>query len=118
MSGFEFTPMGIMPLNTYSAALEKDAIAGATAFVPGPEARTPAPVAVSPKTVEAPHRAQAKPIKPVDVVKMARARLRDVDREIKRLKKLEIERDELKRLIDAATGKPLAIVRSMPTRSA
>lgn len=55
---------------------------------------------------------------PKDVIKLARARLRDVDREIKLLKKLEVERDQLRRLLDAATNRPRALVHELPKRSA
>ncbi len=51
--------------------------------------------------------------KPLNVVKAAKARLRDVEREIKKLRALEKERDELRRLLDAATNKPRAVVREL-----
>lgn len=53
---------------------------------------------------------------PPNVLKLARERLRYVEREIKRLKKLEVERDELRRLLDAAKTKPRAVVRELPTK--
>lgn len=57
----------------------------------------------------------AKPPKPKDIVKLARARLREVNREIARIRKLEKERDELARLVEAADNKPLAPVRGIAT---
>ena len=42
------------------------------------------------------------PPRPINVVRLAKQRLREVEREIKRLKALETERDELRRLLDAA----------------
>lgn len=49
-------------------------------------------------------------IKPADVIKLARQRLRDVRRELKatrkNLRSLEREETELSRLLDAADGKP------------
>lgn len=51
---------------------------------------------------------------PINVLRLARQRLRVVERELKVRAKLEAERDELKRLIDAATRKP-AHVRSIRT---
>jgi len=48
-----------------------------------------------------------------DLIKAARAQLRELDREIRRLRKLEKRRDELKRLLDAASGKPHAVVRNL-----
>ena len=107
MSGFEFTPAGIVPLGTYREGQTEGAIAGAVVPPPPVAAVTARPVV-----------AAAAPISPRDVVRLARARLKDVEREIKRLHKLEAERDELKRLLDAAAGKPLALVRSLPTRAA
>lgn len=58
------------------------------------------------------------PAKPLNVVKLALARLREVDREIKHLRKLEEERCELRRLLDAAKAKPRANLRELPKRSA
>lgn len=55
---------------------------------------------------------------PKDVVRLARKRLVEVKREIARLRKLEVERDQLTRLLDAADGKPRAVVRDLPKRSA
>lgn len=113
--GFEFTPMGIVPLGTDVGTLE--GLAGATADVPSAEILRPQTHSGR-SLLPAPARKAVEPLKPVDVIKLARKRLRDVEREIRRLHKLEIERDELKRLLDAAAHKPLATVRSLPTRSA
>jgi hypothetical protein len=44
---------------------------------------------------------------------MAKARLREVKSELRRMKALEKERDELERLIGAAEGKPRAVVREI-----
>jgi len=46
----------------------------------------------------------AKPDKPVDVLKLARARLRELKTEIARLHRLEKERDQLERLLAAANS--------------
>lgn len=40
--------------------------------------------------------------KPIDVLKLAKARLREVKRQLKQMKKLEVEQKELERLIAAA----------------
>ncbi len=67
---------------------------------------------------EVPKAAPAKPVaveKPLNVVKAAKARLKDVNREIKRLRKLEAERDELVRLLAAANNKPRANLRDIST---
>lgn len=56
---------------------------------------------------------------PKDVVKAARARLREIDAEVKRLRKLEREGAELRRLLAAAKAKPrVTNVRELPKRSA
>jgi hypothetical protein len=109
MSGFEFTPLGITPL------VDKPAVTGSEqpsgfAFAPAVVARAPrqaslpgiapAPVAVAPTRVAA-----SAPMTTQNVMKLARARLRDLDREIKRLRALETERDELRRLLAAAAEK-------------
>lgn len=39
---------------------------------------------------------------PANIISLAKRRLRDVERELARLRKLEVERDELRRLIAAA----------------
>jgi hypothetical protein len=44
------------------------------------------------------------PAQPINVLKLAKARLREVQRELKRAKELDKERIELERLIAAATG--------------
>lgn len=64
--------------------------------------RAAPPATVRPGTRPAP--APAKPDAPVNVVKLARARLRVVEREIKARQKLETERDQLRRLLAAAQG--------------
>lgn len=122
--GFEYANGGIYPLGTNFSQMAEGAIAGASlapaqiaeAAKVAPVRPVPAqPVVAAKPTVVA---AKAAALKPVDVVKLARTRLREVERDIKRLKKLETERDELKRLLDAAAHKPRATIRSLPTRSA
>lgn len=51
-------------------------------------------------------RPQRKPT-PKNIVALAKARLREVKAELKRMKALEKERGELERLIHAAKGKPV-----------
>lgn len=57
------------------------------------------------------------PTKPINVLREAKRRLRDVRRELKALKALEREASELERIIKAATTKPLPAVRPL-TRNA
>lgn len=71
-----------------------------------------AQVQVPPENV-APTR-QRKPrarVESFDVIKAAKARLRELDRQIRQLKKLEKEREQLKRLLDAAQGRPAEVKR-------
>jgi hypothetical protein len=107
MSGFEFTPGGV--INRLHEG--SNTVAPATPIVAAPP---PAPTRPGVSKAPAPIRE-----KPQDIVKLARARLREVEREIKRLQKLEKERDELRRLIDAAwvahatDNNPRAVVRDI-----
>ncbi len=57
--------------------------------------------------------AKAKAPRAVNVVQLAKSRLRDVKRDLRRMKALEKERAQLERLIDAADGKPRAVVRDI-----
>ena len=50
---------------------------------------------------------------PKNVVALAKARLREVKSELRKLKALEKERAELERLIAAAENKPRAVVREI-----
>lgn len=125
MSGpMQWTPGGMVPTlasalgisapsPTYTAVDEDDdEDQGETNDIPS--ARAAAVPASSPKGKRASSRSPLPP--PPNVLKLARARLRAVESEIRRLKKLEAERDELRRLIDAATNKPRAVVRELPTK--
>lgn len=110
MSGFEFTPAGIVPLAapTVENAIAPAAVAApAASVVPDRKALEPSRKASS---IEAPAASAGKPL---NVCKLARARLKEIEREIKRLQSLEKERDELRRLLDAAKTKPLAVVRGI-----
>ncbi len=53
---------------------------------------------------------------PPNVLKLARDRLRYLEREIKKRQKFEQEAVELRRLLEAAKAKPRAIVRALPTK--
>jgi hypothetical protein len=75
-----------------------------------------APVAIARPTLK--RAPTAKAPTPKDVVRLARARLRDVKAELKRMRRLEEERAELERLIAAAENKPCAVVREFPKRTA
>lgn len=55
----------------------------------------------------------ANPLRPADVVRAAKSRVKEIRTEIRRLKALEKELGELERLIAAAKQKPVAIVRNI-----
>lgn len=81
----------------------------------------PRSVGEPPREQAAPHRAQktAAPTQdvPPNPVPAMRSRLRWLDSEIRRLRKLERERESLSRILSAASGKPVAVVRELPKRS-
>lgn len=52
-------------------------------------------------------------VSPKNIVATAKKRLRDIESELRRMKRLEKERDELRRLVEAATNKPRAVVREI-----
>ncbi len=115
MSGFEFTPQGILPLGAPTSTQGEGAIAGATAQAPPQHAMER--VAVRPPVLVVAQRIeQPTHLKPIDVIKLARRRLREVERDIRRIKALERERDELKRLLDAADNRPRAVVRELSAK--
>ena len=60
-----------------------------------------------------PTQPRRKPPAPKNVVALAKARLKEIMLELKRMPPLEKERDELRRLIAAAENKPLATVREI-----
>jgi hypothetical protein len=84
----------------------------------------PAPIAerrpAAPAAAAAPI-AKAKPLKATDrdIIKLARQQLKTLNAEIARLKKLEAQRDAIKRLLAAADAKPegAANVRSLRSSS-
>jgi len=118
MPGIEFTPFGMQPIGaSILAQPEEGLISGATANVlplPAPIFHPMAPA----QAVKIQHAAPPKPLSQRDIIKAARAELRATEKEIKRLRKLEKHRDELRRLLDAADGKTRPAIRSLPTRSA
>ena len=106
-SRFQFTPNGLIEILEDGSRV---AVRGGAAS----EIVKPTTVSVTqPASVPHPTASTVKPITPKDVVKMAKRRLREVRREIKQLTKLRKEEQELTRLIDAAEGKQLAVVRDI-----
>ncbi|HEY3495269.1 MAG TPA: hypothetical protein VGK73_11310 [Polyangiaceae bacterium] len=117
-AAFEFTPAGIRPL-----ALDGEAVPPVAPATPATVAVTKQPAKVSlpadfaeraAETYEANRKepADRKPLKRREYRKELRARLKQVQREIKALRSLEDEEAELKRLI-AALNQPAGTVRSI-----
>ena len=113
--GFQFSPFGIVPLpdsETTDAADE-------TSFSPGVVAlAAPAPAPIGPISASVERSAVERTVRvaglaPKDVVKLAKQRLRDINRELKHHEKLKREKAQLERLVLAAKGKLVAPVRSI-----
>lgn len=88
------------------------------AFLGAPEV-PPRPTTEAKPTQPAPRRAATKkpePARSFDVVKAAKARLREIERELKRMRKLETEASQLRRLLSAAE-RPLADVKPLRAKS-
>ena len=84
---------------------------------PQPQAvATPGPAAVHTAETKRPKR-EPQPDAPANPVPAMKARLRWLDSEIRRLRKLEAERETLAHILSAASGKPVAVVRELPKRS-
>lgn len=109
--GYQFTPFGILPLGAAPPALG-DVVSGGTAEVPrpadGPQAATtqvtrdqgaPAKPAVKAAAGFDPK----KPITGRQIVSQARARVREIDRTLRKVDDLRAERASLSALIAAAT---------------
>lgn len=72
-----------------------------------------------PQQTQAPTPKTQKPLKTTNVLVLAKARLKEVNKELRRMKALEKERAELERLIAAAQTKPKAVVAAIkPARTA
>lgn len=88
----------------FSFANSEGPAPGAVRAVLGEDVDTARPVAPKPR---------AKKLAPKNVVALAKARLREVKAELRRMKALEKERAELERLIAAAEDKPRAVVHEL-----
>jgi hypothetical protein len=100
----QWTAGGFVPANghvpnageTKAGFASSDQDIGTSEYVPTPRARKP-----------------ASNLAPKNVVALAKARLRDVKTELRRLKALEREKGELERLIAAAENKPKSNLREI-----
>jgi|GEM_PF-4856839 hypothetical protein len=85
--------------------------------LPVPEQRQTASVPAAPPSKPGKKSTAAPRSKPVDVIKLAKQRLREVLRELKTMRRLEDEKAQLERLLNAADGKPAAVVRELRASS-
>lgn len=100
----QWTAGGFVPANghvpnageTKGGFVSSDQDLGTPEYVPTPRTHKPAPK-----------------LAPKNVVALAKARLRDVKAELRRLKALEKEKGELERLIAAAENKPKTNLREI-----
>ncbi len=110
MSGFEVTPFGIVPIGTPHVQTPEEA----ARYLVHREQE-----AVEPKALEsirtAAKLAPAKPLRPGDLIRSVRVRIREIKAELKHLGALQNELQELERLLQAAKQKPKPSVR--PLRS-
>ena len=74
--------------------------------------------AAKPVRIQAKPQPKQKPMRPGDVVKAARARIREIKTELKAHAKLKRELAELERLVKAAKEKPRASIRAIDSRRA
>jgi len=124
MAGFEFTPWGILPIGAGASLGAGTEAAPAVVVRPEPAAPveriTPTyPTGAAPIAASAPARTSTlldpgKPLTGKQLVAVAKARIRELDRMLKQVPAIEAERAELLRLVDAAKAtKPVATVRSL-----
>lgn len=117
MSGFEMSPFGAVPIGTPSLKNADPAFAaqfvvkpdygnGETFTLGTPESAT---LPAAPKQ----QARLASPTSPRSVIAGARARVKEIKTELKRLRALQTELGELERLLKAAKQKPTPSVRSL-----
>lgn len=129
MPGFEFVGGRVVPLGQGQQAYDEimsgvssrgdDALApnmGRGRSAPAQASLFPEPARqAAPPTPASPAREPSRLQKPRDIVKAAKARIREIKREIARAEKLRKELDELTRLVAAAEAPKLAVVPSART---
>lgn len=126
--GFEYTQFGIIDLGSRAPVPVGDPANGGAAPAAVHRVEEPQPaqapiMSEAGRTSQLLTRAYAKHVEqaplhdvkagPREVVKAARARVRDIRRELKRLTSLKSELDELERLLAAAKQKPEAKLRAL-----
>lgn len=88
----------------------------ATVAQPEPAARAEQPRVTAERKRSAAPTTKAPATAGFDVIKAAKARLREIDRELRRLRKLEAEATKLRRLLSAAE-RPLADVKPLRAKA-
>jgi hypothetical protein len=118
MPGFQFTPVGILPLGLPGPNLGEEVAGGAVVAQPAqslqPEFVPPVPLralpAASPKLAPAPTASSSsgatEPLTGKEIARLARARIRALDKILRSVPALEEERASLKRLLAAAAPAP------------
>jgi hypothetical protein len=107
VSGFQFTPMGMIPLGAPIPAMPDEVAPG---FAPTSdlativEASAPPCLAPTGRPGAAPVAIQAtKPITGRELLKAAKARVRELDKILRTMPALKAEREAMQRLVDAAS---------------
>jgi hypothetical protein len=113
MSGFEFRPGGIVPMQEPAAAPgaiinAADAVAQIRAAGQAQAAAAPAP-APAPDPRMGMHRVAPAPIRKGSLVKEIRGRLRDIERALKDHERLKREATQLRRMLAAAKQPPATV---------
>lgn len=100
----QWTPNGLVPAGSPLIQSTEDAKGFEPERAPVTQFFEPAPMRTTTRTHKAPVAD-----KPIDVLKLAKQRLKAVKKELKRIASLDKERAELERLIAAAEAKPPAV---------
>lgn len=111
VGGFQYTPFGVFPLDT-AVPTATDTMPSALPSVVAESViaqldRAPRveSVSLSNRLPEPARVPRDKPVTGRDILRMARARVKEIDKALRAVPTLEAERAEMQRLIDAATKK-------------
>jgi len=124
MASFQFTPTGIHEIPDTIAPAESASqaqlgfprFAGAVVPQSAPQSASQTPLLFDGAPVRfEKYGAHSVKVKPLNPLKLMRARLREIERELKRHEKLKLEREQLTRALEAAAGKP-ALVREIHSK--
>lgn len=109
VGGFQYTPFGLFPLDapvpTATDTMPSSTPSAVAEAVIAQIERAPRVEQLSLRVEPAPV-ARDKPVTGRDILRMAKARVKEIDKTLRAVPALEAERAEMQRLIDAATKKP------------